>query len=483
MRLRSFALTLFIAVSGLAVADTAQLESGPPEVRGDLILNAASGGLDVDLRSPFEMDALSAEVVVVTASTRVVATPSGDVAVDEGSRTDRFRLSDVAGEVTPCGPKPHVSVWVDDVETQIRAERPNGVLEFGDFAWTYASTIESESTFHRVIPDALLVTPGRAQVAGTWTLILSDAGIRGTSVDGPFSFCSKITSAPADPLGSSRRDTRTFVSARFDNGSASLSTGSGGLAKWTSEVSGQVARPRATGIVTTNEQTWLVRDESVVLGGVFSMAAASPASVIAGNDRSWTMTGRFEQVVIAGIPRLVVQNEIVPTAVTIGLIAAFLAARFLAGVLFSRIARRDSLLNETRQRILQIVRERPGVHLRALSRATGVPWAGALLYHLGVLQRADLIRLERHGKRVLVVPSGVEPTAAFALASRGEAGAVYDAVVSGCSTQAELQKCLGISIQLTSHHVRRLVAEGWLEERPGRPKRYFAARRVRRNGH
>jgi predicted transcriptional regulator len=54
-------------------------------------------------------------------------------------------------------------------------------------------------------------------------------------------------------------------------------------------------------------------------------------------------------------------------------------------------------LNETQEMLLELLKDSPGLTQRELADRTGIS-ARVINYHIGLLQRARLIRLERIGK-------------------------------------------------------------------------------------
>jgi DNA-binding transcriptional ArsR family regulator len=90
-----------------------------------------------------------------------------------------------------------------------------------------------------------------------------------------------------------------------------------------------------------------------------------------------------------------------------------------------------------------------------------------------VLRRANVLRLERRGHRVHVVPADARPTGASISGAHGSAGSLYARLPpAGGATQRELASALGLSRQLVSHHLRALTRMGLAREVGGFPKRY-----------
>ena len=78
--------------------------------------------------------------------------------------------------------------------------------------------------------------------------------------------------------------------------------------------------------------------------------------------------------------------------------------------LFARLRRNDILDLDTRRRVLDILRERPGIHFRELLRTASLG-SGTLSYHLYVLEREGFVIARRDGmyRRFFAATADVAP--------------------------------------------------------------------------
>lgn len=116
-----------------------------------------------------------------------------------------------------------------------------------------------------------------------------------------------------------------------------------------------------------------------------------------------------------------------------------------------------------------MIRDRPGIHLRALSRELGIG-LGVLRGHLRVLRRDGLVLSRRSGRRrVYSVPSYAGPAGR----SRGEMVLAEITRHQGV-TVSELAGRIGVSRMLAHYHVRRLRERGTVRaQRDGRTVRLY----------
>ena len=138
--------------------------------------------------------------------------------------------------------------------------------------------------------------------------------------------------------------------------------------------------------------------------------------------------------------------------------------RALAGglaVLYSRLSPNELLDNERRERVLQLVRERPGIGPRDIGQATGMNW-GVLSYHLDRLERAGLVSSQRVGQHRCYFLPGAVPRDA-----QEKVGVVRADTTRRVAQlvrerpgipQRELAAALGLSASATSKQVSRLEA-------------------------
>lgn len=126
-----------------------------------------------------------------------------------------------------------------------------------------------------------------------------------------------------------------------------------------------------------------------------------------------------------------------------------------------------------RQRILSVLRERPGLPLGELRELVGIPWA-TLHHHLTRLEQAGLARTLTQGRRRLAYPTGAEeaPEAGRAramLAGRAARQAALAVAQRPGGGVADVARAAGLSARAAYYHVRRLVDGGLVETAtPGR---------------
>jgi predicted transcriptional regulator len=135
---------------------------------------------------------------------------------------------------------------------------------------------------------------------------------------------------------------------------------------------------------------------------------------------------------------------------------------------------RNALDHPGRAAILQLLRRRPGLHLRAVARELGMPVQHAN-YHLRVLERVGLVkRLEAAGK-VCWHEAGTPPEArralleAALLPSMAQQQVMAFIATHPGASQSEVARQLGMLQGRARWHLRKLVAQGkLLEQRQGK---------------
>jgi predicted transcriptional regulator len=151
---------------------------------------------------------------------------------------------------------------------------------------------------------------------------------------------------------------------------------------------------------------------------------------------------------------------------------AFLAA------LYTRIAKERLLDHGSRDRLLTVIRERPGLPVTDLADAAGVP-RNTATYHLRRLEREGLAVSQRSGRvRVWFVPGGLarkDEASAFAALRHDTTRAIAMEVAAqpGLDQQALCAR-FGLAPSLAHWHADRLVQSGLVrKERDGRHVRYY----------
>lgn len=138
----------------------------------------------------------------------------------------------------------------------------------------------------------------------------------------------------------------------------------------------------------------------------------------------------------------------------------------------------DALNLESRRRIYEHVRARPGTHLRGIARDLGLP-LGTALYHLDCLGGSGLVVVRRDGryKRFFA-------TNALGRREKDYISAFHHAVprrvmaallAQGHRTQRELAADVGVSRSTLSFHVTNMVRQGLLFCEHRRPENLYGA--------
>ncbi|HEV8361090.1 MAG TPA: winged helix-turn-helix transcriptional regulator [Candidatus Thermoplasmatota archaeon] len=162
------------------------------------------------------------------------------------------------------------------------------------------------------------------------------------------------------------------------------------------------------------------------------------------------------------------------------LLWALAAGGFAAsvGLGWRHLHARNVLDHPQRAAILALIRAQPGLHLRALARATSQPVQQAA-YHLRVLERLGYARAQSIGGKKCYFEPGAAPEVRRALLEAslqpGEAAQrVLDVVQRNPgASQSEVARELGILPGAARWHLHRLATQGKLDEaREGRALTY-----------
>lgn len=146
--------------------------------------------------------------------------------------------------------------------------------------------------------------------------------------------------------------------------------------------------------------------------------------------------------------------------------------RWLLVGLYHRIRREDLFDNETRRRIREALRERPGLHFRKLARRLDVAH-DPLNHHLRILRDRQLVVEEQiQGRRCLFWTGQIDPRCRRALGLAASSGARSLLEVlrgsPGLDT-TQLGEEAGLAPSTVSYHLERLQKAGVVErERDGR---------------
>lgn len=118
---------------------------------------------------------------------------------------------------------------------------------------------------------------------------------------------------------------------------------------------------------------------------------------------------------------------------------------------------------DSRRRIYDLIRSRPGTYLREMERELGMQ-VGMLTYHLRVLTEAGLVRTEGEGTRLCYFPMEgfilADRKMLSYLRNRSTRDVLMYALDRGVITFTELRSALGVSKSTLSYHLKRLNAAG-----------------------
>jgi DNA-binding transcriptional ArsR family regulator len=118
--------------------------------------------------------------------------------------------------------------------------------------------------------------------------------------------------------------------------------------------------------------------------------------------------------------------------------------------------------------LYQAIRERPGIHFRALGRASGLRSAGQLRHHLDGLRRAGLVVELADGRyRRYLVTADADAGLRSCLShfARPHARRIAASLVRRPMRRRDLQRHLGCADSTLGYHLRRLLEMGDLERR------------------
>ena len=128
------------------------------------------------------------------------------------------------------------------------------------------------------------------------------------------------------------------------------------------------------------------------------------------------------------------------------------------------------LLNERRRRVFLTVLDRPGIHLRELSRSLDVPLQ-SLSWHVEILKRAGLVHSLRIGKfAALSVPgqAGLETLRDLALLDIVKNAAIIKVLKSRARSRSQVSGDLRIYPQALDPSLRALFTRGLITRDPAR---------------
>ena len=160
-----------------------------------------------------------------------------------------------------------------------------------------------------------------------------------------------------------------------------------------------------------------------------------------------------------------------------------LAPALAAVPLYNRVQREGSFENDTRRRIFDSVRVRPGQSIAEIAQQVGVSHSTAS-YHLERLVEFNLLASTQDGNKMRFFVNGgtftEEERRVLSALSNAETRRALAAVLAhpGCY-RAELTVVLGVSSPTVNWHLARLLATGLVTEDHRGRNRYLFADRAR----
>ena len=171
---------------------------------------------------------------------------------------------------------------------------------------------------------------------------------------------------------------------------------------------------------------------------------------------------------LAAVLAFVLDAAGVPWAPALGLMA-----------LYNRVQREGSFENETRRRIFDQVRQRPGQSIAEIASTVGVSHSTAS-YHLERLMEFNLLAATQDGNKMRFFVNGgtftEEERRVLAALSNAETRRVLAIILANPgSYRAELTTLLQVSSPTVNWHLSRLLAAGLVVEEPRGRNRYLFA--------
>lgn len=166
-------------------------------------------------------------------------------------------------------------------------------------------------------------------------------------------------------------------------------------------------------------------------------------------------------------------------ALTLDAVGAPWAAAAGVLLLYNRVQREGSFENETRRRIFDQVRQRPGQSIAEIAQVVGVSHSTAS-YHLERLLEFNLLAATQDGNKMRFFVNGglftEEERRVLAALSNAETRRVLAVILANPgSYRAELTTLLQVSSPTVNWHLSRLLAAGLVVEEPRGRNRYLFA--------
>ena len=187
-----------------------------------------------------------------------------------------------------------------------------------------------------------------------------------------------------------------------------------------------------------------------------------------GNRSAWRVWGVAAATAGASLGAAVLTAELTPLAVpALGL------------ALYNRVQRDGSFENETRRRIFDYVRQRPGQSIAEIATTVGVSHSTAS-YHLERLLEFNLLASTQDGNKMRFFVNGglftEEERRILSALSNSETRRVLATILGNPgSYRAELTNLLRVSSPTVNWHLQRLLTAGLVIEEPRGRNRYLFA--------
>jgi len=141
------------------------------------------------------------------------------------------------------------------------------------------------------------------------------------------------------------------------------------------------------------------------------------------------------------------------------------------------IDREKALELPTRKKLYSQIKRAPGIHFRELKRRTKLA-IGALQYHLDVLEKTRLIKVEKSGKfrRYFLTESRHTESETITLSLLREESVrkiVLLLIEKKRATNRQLSRFLELAPSTVSFHMQKLLKSGLVEKRRTKKRTYF----------
>ena len=245
---------------------------------------------------------------------------------------------------------------------------------------------------------------------------------------------------------------------------------------------GSLASPRATGALLVDGRPAQLADEPVRLDGRLDLVlhARAPGSLVA--DAEVPRADLSGEATLVRLGERTVRGIDPAQAAGGGLLVLLLLALAAVG-LYSRIRRDRVLENGNRERIVRILRARPGLTSREVAAELGLARV-VVQHHLVVLLTHRFVLRQRIGRadRYHATDAPLDARAverARSLRDPTRRRIAEAIAASGGLSQADVAARAGVSLRLASYHLTRLERVGLVTRQEGSPRRYDAAPALR----